>query len=142
MDTRNTPILLIHLLVEVPASLSFLFLAGKQVPNASREAVLVSQSYGGLLLATNVLCFLFLCCPRADSGFYHARAMLEVCLAVYHVFPIRRAYARINGSGVPRPHTSALLGGPLVHLTVHVILFVLLACSGLVNMRDNQGICN
>ncbi|ROW13552.1 hypothetical protein VPNG_04370 [Cytospora leucostoma] len=91
--------LLLHLLVEVPASVSFLLAAPRQLRkhNPSPEAVLICQSYGGLLLSTNVLCFLFLVYRGGD--FDDATAILAASLAVYHVFPIWRAWVRIRSQG-------------------------------------------
>lgn len=116
-----------HLLVEVPASLSFILGARKQLrePNPSPEAVLICQSYGGLLLSANVLCFLLLYF-NGNGGVDGALSMVTTSLAVYHVFPIRRAWARIRsqgGLGRGWAQQADVLGGPYVHLVVHVLLF-------------------
>lgn len=127
-----------HLLVELPASLSFLLGPGKQLqdPNPSPEAVLVCQSYGGLLLSTNVLCLLFLCYNGgdSDSDVVDATAMVAASLAVYHVFPVWRAWSRIRSQGrLGRgwAKQADALGGPYVHLVVHVLTFCSLAWAGL-----------
>lgn len=133
--------LLLHVLVEVPASLSFLLGARRQLrdPNPSPEAVLVCQSYGGLLLSTNVLCFLFLCYrgSSSSSNVDDATAIVAASLAVYHVFPIWRAWARIRGLGQHGrgwAQQAEALGGPHVHLVVHVLLLVSLTWAGLHGM--------
>jgi hypothetical protein len=127
--------LLCHLLVEVPASLSFLLAAPTQLrePNPSPEAVLVCQSYGGLLLSTNVLCFLFLY-SRGNSNADDAKSLVAASLAVYHVFPIWRAWARIRrqgGLGRGWAQQAGVLGGPYVHFVVHVLLLLSLSWAGL-----------
>lgn len=126
--------LIFHLLVEVPASLSFLLGAHKQLrePNPGPEAVLVCQSYGGLLLSTNVLCFLLLC--HKGSNIDDATAIVAASLAVYHLFPIRRAWTRIKsqgGHGRGWGQQAQVLGGPYVHLVLHSLLFLSLTWAGL-----------
>lgn len=126
--------LLLHLLVEVPASVSLLLWAPRQLrePDPNPEAVLICQSYGGLLLSTNVLCFLFLFYRGGD--FDDATALLAASLAVYHVFPIWRAWVRIRRQGWPGrgwAQQAETLGGPPVHLVVHVLLFLSLTWVGL-----------
>ncbi|KUI62217.1 hypothetical protein VP1G_09324 [Cytospora mali] len=126
-----------HLLVEVPASLSFLLGARKQLrePNPSPEAVLICQSYGGLLLSTNVLCFLFLC--YRGSNVDDATAIVAASLAIYHVFPMWRASMRIQrqgGLGRGWAQQAEVLGGPYVHFVVHVLVFLSLTWAGLQGM--------
>lgn len=126
--------LLFHVLVEAPASLSFLLNAPKQLQQSkpSPEAVLVCQSYGGLLAATNVLCILFVFC-RGSTNFDDASAIIAVSLAMYHVMPLRRAWVRIKAQGAGRGwlQQADALGGPYVHLMVHVLLLVSLTWAGL-----------
>lgn len=126
--------LLFHVLIEAPASLSFLLNAPKQLRESkpSSEAVLVCQSYGGLLVATNVLCVLFLCC-RGSSNFDDASAIIAVSLAIHHVMPMRRAWVRIKAQGAGRGwlQQADALGGPYVHLMVHALLLVSLTWAGL-----------
>lgn len=127
--------LVLHLLVEIPASLSFLLGARKQLrdPNPSPEAVLVCQSYGGLLLSTNVLCSLFLYYGR-NGNVDDAKSVVATSLAVYHVFPIWRAWVRIRRQGGPGrgwAQQADVLAGPYVHFVVHVLLFSVLTWAGL-----------
>jgi hypothetical protein len=123
-----------HVLIEAPASLSFLLDAPKQLRESrpSPEAVLVCQSYGGLLVATNVLCLLLLYC-RGITTFDDASAIIAASLAIYHVMPMRRAWVRIKAQGAGRGwlQQADVLGGPYVHLAVHALLFVSLTWAGL-----------
>ncbi|KKY35679.1 hypothetical protein UCDDA912_g04287 [Diaporthe ampelina] len=125
---------LFHVLVEVPASLSFLLNAPKQLREArpSPEAVLVCQSYGGLLVATNVLCVLLLYC-RGSANFDDASAIIAASLAIYHVMPMRRAWVRINVQGAGRGWLQQAddMGGPYVHFMVHALLLASLTWAGL-----------
>lgn len=126
--------LLFHVLIEAPASLSFLLNAPKQLREArpSAEAVLVCQSYGGLLVATNVLCILLLYC-RGSTNFDDASAIVAVSLAIYHIMPIRRAWVRINMQGASRGwlQRADALGGPYMHFMLHALLLVSLTWAGL-----------
>lgn len=126
--------LLFHVLIEAPASLSFLLDAPKQLREArpSPEAVLVCQSYGGLLVATNVLCVLLLYC-RGSTNFDDASAIVAASLAIYHVMPLRRAWARIKAQDAGRGwlQQADAMGGPYVHFTVHALLLVSLTWAGL-----------
>lgn len=107
------------------ACLSFLLQPRVQLRerNPSAEAVLVCRSYGGLLLATNLLCVQFLF--RRDGSFDGASVILARSLAFYHLFPIARAWTRSRQHQVhdqEQGQQRDALGGPFVHLTVHVIL--------------------
>lgn len=126
--------LIFHVLIEAPASLSFMLNAPKQLRESrpSPEAVLVCQSYGGLLVATNVLCLLLLY-SRGISTFDDASAIVAASLAIYHVMPMRRAWVRIRAQGAGRGwlQQADALGGPYVHFIVHALLLVSLAWAGL-----------
>lgn len=130
----------IHILTitPCPACLSFLLQPNAQLrdPNPSPEAVLVCQSYAGLLLATNVLC-LFCLRSRGLDHFDEMGGMLTASLAVYHAFPIRRAWVRIQQGRQRRIEQSdrsreaTTLGGPVLHSIVHFLLLLLLAWAAL-----------
>lgn len=126
--------LLFHVLIEAPASLSFLLNAPKQLrePRPSPEAVLVCQSYGGLLAATNVLCLLLIF-RRGSTQFDDASAIVAASLATYHVMPLRRAWVRVKTQGAGRGwlQQADALGGPYMHLVVHALLLVSLTWAGL-----------
>ncbi|KAI3399017.1 hypothetical protein diail_8044 [Diaporthe ilicicola] len=126
--------LLFHVLIEAPASLSFLLNPPKQLRESrpSPEAVLVCQSYGGLLAATNSLCVLLLY-SRGLGNFDDASAITAASLAIYHVMPMRRAWVRIGTQGAGRGFLQQAddLGGPYVHFMVHAFLLVILTWAGL-----------
>lgn len=120
MEFAKLPLLL-HTLLEAAASLSFLLSPAAQLPGASDEARLVFRSYGGLLLSSSILCAGFWLRPGLDS----ATRLVAGSMAVYHVFPIWRAWARL-GTAKHLKKERKVLGGPAVHLVVHVV-----AVSGL-----------
>lgn len=123
--------LLGHLFFESAASASFFCQPHKQLqdPEASEEAVLVCHNYAGMLLATNVLCLLSLI--RGDSKtFDDTSVMITRSMAIYHLFPIRRAWTRIKKRrGNYRPEES-MAGGPPGHLVIHGALFALMFLVG------------
>lgn len=139
---------LLHLLVETPgtkfkkrnqlatcsrdkpssASVSFLLQPSAQLrdPHPPPDAVLICQSYAGLLLATNAFCLLFLK-SRGMHRFDDTGTMLAASLAIYHVFPVRRAWVRIQRGGHSDDDKAVALGGPVLHLVIHLLLLFLLA---------------
>lgn len=117
--------LLLHLIIELPAAVSFICKPRAQLPGASVDAVLILNSYGGLLLSTDILCALVLW----RDGFDETSVMVCFSLGVYHLFPIRRAYVRLSRGGGGGIGTG-VLGGPGVHLVAHLVCLVtlLMAC--------------
>lgn len=124
--------ILAHLIIESTAALSFLTQPHIQLqdPKPSEEAVLICHSYAGSLIATNVLCGLFLALRDGES-FDSASAILSGSLAVYHLFPVRRAWVRIRKRGGNYKPEEKMAGGPPGHLIIHAALFVSLIWSGL-----------
>lgn len=122
--------LLAHCCVELTAGYSFIRHPSRQLEvrggaSASPEARLVLRSYGGLLLATALAAYLFYRRPVFDD----ATAAFALCMAFYHAFPIHRACARIRrrrDTGVSSKDKQAppVLGGPPLHLAVHVACLV------------------
>ncbi|KAL2174956.1 uncharacterized protein P884DRAFT_331552 [Thermothelomyces heterothallicus CBS 202.75] len=117
--------LLIHLLVETPASLSFLLAPRAQLPGASPEARLILRNLGGLLAATNLAVLVLLGTPPAAAPeTRQLTARLCLCLGTYHVWPIHRAWARMrwwwsSSSSSREKKGKKVLGGPAVHFVVH-----------------------
>lgn len=126
--------LLLHLLVETPASLSFLLAPRSQLRGASPEAVLILRNLGGLLLATNLVCLVLLSAGSdGDGGSRYSRLAASVCLclATYHVWPAHRAYSRIaRGVVGGKDGGRKVLGGPKVHLAVHLVCLAALLAGG------------
>jgi hypothetical protein len=106
--------LLFHALLETTAALSFLFNPKAQHANAATdlETRLILRSYGGLLLSTSILCAGF--CFR--EGFDDPARIVSGAMAVYHLFPIARAWTKLR---VAKVRSGKFCGGPAVHLLVH-----------------------
>jgi hypothetical protein len=122
MELAKLP-LLFHALLETAAALSFTLKPTGQLPAASPEARLILRSYGGLLLSSSILCAAFCLRPGFDS----ATRLVAGSTAVYHVFPIGRAYVRLRRGGGKKE--GQVLGGSAVHLVVHVLAVVGLGLS-------------
>lgn len=131
MHIANLPVLA-HLVIESMAALSFLLQPQIQLQDSkpSDEAVLICHSYAGSLLATDALCLLFLV-YKDNKKFDETSAMLAGSLAIYHLFPVKRAWARIRKRTGDYKQEERMAGGPPVHLAIHGVLFVTLGCAGL-----------
>lgn len=113
----------LHIAIETAAAASFILAPHRQLSSLSTEASLILKSYGGLLLATNILCLGIVLRPVFDD----ASRLVAFSMAFYHVWPSYRAYKRITmGVGMEGEQASNL-GGPNLHLLLHVVLCVLLA---------------
>jgi len=108
---------LLHFVIETLAAISFLFAPERQLPAATREARLILQSYGGLLLTSNWICLVIGLRDVFDS----TSRLVGLAMASYHIFPMLRAYARISEGIGMRSSQRNTLGGPHVHLFVHAI---------------------
>ena len=132
MSLLIKPALTLHLLIETPASLTFLLTPSSQLPNASPEAKLILHNLGGLLLSTNLICLVLLF--TADSNneeVYRLTAWLCLCLGTYHFWPLRRAWVRMGmGMGGTKEGVK-VLGGPVVHFGVHLVCLGALIGGGL-----------
>ncbi len=126
------PALTLHLLTELPASLSFLLTPTSQLPGATPDATLILHNLGGLLLATNLMCMVLLL-TQHDEKNDRLAAMLCLCLGTYHVWPLRRAGVRMRrmiGEKV------VVLGGPRVHFVVHLVCLVVMLGSGVLGLME------
>lgn len=123
MHSANFPILA-HLVFETMAAISFLAQPQTQLQDrqASEEAVLICHSYAGALMTHVILCFLFLV-VRGSEKFDETSAMLAGSLAVYHVFPVRRAWVRIQRRKGNYKPEEKVGGGPPAHFIIHSVVF-------------------
>lgn len=145
---------LLHAAVETPAAATFLFAPARQLSPAllasstggGAEVVLLLHSYGGLLGSSVLLSLVMAvwgCTPPSSSGGppsiqSHLRGLIALALGTYHLFPSRRAYLRRTRSiGLQGPQGKTL-GGPMVHLTVHIACFVALTLTGLIELFKEE----
>ncbi|KAH6645164.1 hypothetical protein BKA67DRAFT_587088, partial [Truncatella angustata] len=121
----NLPFFL-HILIETPAAFSFIFKPETQLPAVTDASRLILRQYGGLLLASNFVCLVTLFTESRDI-----RGLLGASLGFYHLWPSYRAFARLTRKVSGDVHGQAALGGPMVHLGVHLIAFLSFACVSL-----------
>ena len=117
----------LHAVVETIAAVTFIFRPETQLPNPSLDARLVLQSFGGLLLSTSLVAAAVASQPVSDQ----TTRLVGASLAFWHLWPCYRAVVRISqGSGEEGPEVKTL-GGPPVHLGVHLVLLFMFTGSAL-----------
>ncbi len=110
--SMNIPLLL-HILIELPASLNFFFRPSATLAVKQPHAHAVIRQYALLLMTSNLITLIFLFRPLDDVSRKIAGA-----LGLYHIGPLVRAGCRIwDGEG----RGDGGLGGPWVHMGLHAI---------------------
>ncbi|KAK1675738.1 hypothetical protein BDP55DRAFT_148676 [Colletotrichum godetiae] len=125
---------LFHIAIETAAACSFILKPDSQLTNPPVAVQLVLQQFGGLLLTTNLICLIFVSRPFDETS-----RQVAAALAFWHVWPCWRAYVRLKRPEVDDlgkqkgkqkgevKATRRTLGGPAVHLAVHVGMFLMFA---------------
>lgn len=122
----------LHLLIETPAALNFFINPSQQLQLsiASPAAEAVIRQYAILLFSSNLIALIFAIRPDDKTSRRVAGA-----LGLYHLGPALRAISRlVNGETA----LGAGLGGPVVHLGVHVLCFIALFISW-ISPRSGKG---
>lgn len=130
----NAPIIL-HFFLELMAIASFFRQPGLQLhdPSPSREGVLVCQSYAGTLLTLNVICGMYMLLEGV-GGFGPVGTALAWSLSTYHVFPMFRAWDRMQRRRVAGGNYNSeydIGGGPKGNFRGHLFLFASLVSAGI-----------
>ncbi|KAI0855747.1 hypothetical protein F4860DRAFT_448841 [Xylaria cubensis] len=105
-----------HAAIETAAGISFIVRPEKQLPGCTPAAKLILRQYGGLLLASSMVCLIIITNPGFDTA---TTRLLAAALGSYHAWPCHRALTRIRNE--TRAKEESMFGGPLVHLLVHVV---------------------
>lgn len=115
----------LHALLAIPPTLNFFVLSFKPhlLPPAQIPHIL--RNYSALLLSTALITFTFILKPESDGWMAWA-------LAVYHLAPITRAALRIESG---EEIWTREMGGPGVHLGLHLIVFWGLLIRGIAGGR-------
>jgi hypothetical protein len=134
LHIANIPILM-HFLIEFIAIMSFLRQPHIQLhdPTPSREAVLICQSYAGALLSLNTVCFIYIF-SKGVRDFDEVGTALTWSLLVYHIFPMHRAWDRMERRTLAGKNYKSeydIGGGPKGNFRGHCIIFLCLLSAGL-----------
>lgn len=109
---------LLHAIIETPAAISFICFPDKQLPGGSPAAKLILRQYGGLLLSTVLISLALL----TQDDLEGLRRPIAAALGSYHFWPTYRAYCRCASAVPGDVNGASTLGGPLVHLIVHLLV--------------------
>ncbi|GJD00962.1 hypothetical protein ColKHC_09787 [Colletotrichum higginsianum] len=82
---------LLHVAIETAAACSFILNPASQLPAPTTAVRLILQSFGGLLLSTNLTCLIFVARPFDGTS-----RLVAASLAFWHVWPCWRAYVRLT----------------------------------------------
>lgn len=119
----STAPFLLHTLIETPAALSFILSPTSQLSPCPPEATLILQSFGGLLLSTNLISLIFL-----RRNFDETSRNVALAFGLWHLWPCYRAAVRLMRK-TDEAQTVKTLGGPVVHLAAHATLHLLFLTS-------------
>jgi hypothetical protein len=117
---------LIHDIISTFAGLTFIFRPEAQLLPLTPSASLILQCYGGLILFTNLIAFVFLTRPFDETS-----RLVALAFAFWHCWPTHRAIVRLVYGIETKGELGKTLGGPAVHLGVHGALIAMFLWSGL-----------
>ncbi|KAI1160670.1 hypothetical protein F5B18DRAFT_631719 [Nemania serpens] len=130
MDPKRLAFL-VHAVVETAAGLSFIIHPEGQLPACTSAGKLILRQYGGLLLASSMVCVVTIADP--DISVTTTRLM-AVALGSYHVWPCHRALFRMRTEAPSTAKDRSVLGGPLLHFMVHAICLGLFLSAAIAEM--------
>jgi hypothetical protein len=120
----------LHLLIELPASVNFFLNPSEQLSSPAPQAHAIIEQYAVLLFVSTLIALIFALRPIDRTS-----RSVAAALSVYHLAPLVRAGSRIvEGSG----DYGKGLGGPIVHLIVHLLCFGALLGAFMSNTRANE----
>ncbi|KAG9251439.1 uncharacterized protein F5Z01DRAFT_676926 [Emericellopsis atlantica] len=118
---------LLHDIIASFAGLTFILRPHKQLAPLSESAKLILHCYGGCLLFTNLISLIFLVRPDVDE----TTRLVAFAFAFWHAWPSYRAIARLQRGLNTTGELGKTLGGPWIHLAVHILLMALFLNTGL-----------
>lgn len=108
----------LHIVVEIPAALNFIVNPSEELqlatPSPSAEALI--RQYALLLICSNLIALVFLLRPIDKVS-----RRVACSLGLYYLGPAVRAISRLIRN---EPALGTSLGGPAIHLVVHMFCFV------------------
>ena len=114
---------ILHLVVEGPASVNFLFRPSCQFSVLTPHAHAVVRQYAFMLISSNIIALIII----LDQGCnYGTVKRISGALAIYHLAPIARACGRLQ-----QPKSFSNGYEPSVHLIAHLICLIALLAEWL-----------
>lgn len=115
---------LLHIIVETPAILGFIFFPSATLQAKQAHAHPVIRQYGLLLLASSLIASSVLNCeaPTGTIPYGNLQRRIAGALALYHVGPVLRATVRLFRN----ENQGGAFGSPVLHLVSHACCFTLL----------------
>jgi hypothetical protein len=110
---------IIHDVIATAAALTFIFRPQRQLQPLTPSATLILQCYGGCILFTNLISLIFLVRPVIDE----TTRLVALAFVFWHAWPSYRAIVRLQYGIETQGEMSTTLGGPVVHLGIHGLLF-------------------
>ena len=118
---------ILHIVIELPAALSFAFSPSATLSKPQPYAQAVIRQYALLLLSTIIIAAVFVPGDRKGDRPKIEERNVASALGLYHLGPMIRAAHRFrSGEGTER----YLLGQPWLHVLVHVLCCILLGGRG------------
>ncbi|KAI0469134.1 hypothetical protein F4859DRAFT_488683 [Xylaria cf. heliscus] len=114
-----------HAAVETAAGISFIARPEGHLPGCTPAAKLLLRQYGGLLLASSMVCLIIIADPGINAA---TTRLLAAALGSYHAWPCHRALTRIRNEA--RVKEESVFGGPFTHLLVHAVCLGLFLYAG------------
>lgn len=117
---------LVHDAIAIFAGLTFIFRPSAQLRPLTPGAELILQCYGGMILFTCLISLIFFRRPFDETS-----RLVALAFAFWHLWPSYRAVVRLQRGIDTEGPLGRTLGGPAVHLTVHVILVAMFVRSAI-----------
>jgi hypothetical protein len=111
--------LLLHLVIETPATIGFLFFPSATLPAPQPQVQAIIRQYGLLLGCTNVVIAVLLSMKSSipNVAYISLEHHIGRALAIYHIGPLCRAASRIHQS----ENIQNVFASPWLHLIAHAL---------------------
>jgi len=126
------PGFLIHIIIEIPACLSFFLVPSRQLGTYTPHAHAVIRQYAAILLASILIAVVFVHQPVTEMSGKVAGA-----LAIYHVAPSIRSWNRLTTQA--RLQEPLFLSEAFLYLIVHVVCCAALLHDALSALYNGDG---
>lgn len=115
---------LVHDAIATVAGFTFIFRPSAQLKPLTPGGELILHCYGGMILTTCLISLIFFRRPFDETS-----RLVSLSFAFWHAWPSYRAIVRMRKGIDMQGPLGGTLGGPAVHLAVHVLLLVMFVNS-------------